>query len=481
MKSEPSVDRNVRDQLRVVLYCRKSGPGDKSVDDQEEVGRREIERIGGVVVKVFSDNLSASRYRKVQDRPGFVATKDFIAAGHADLLWTFANNRAHRSLDDYVDLRRLCVDTKVLWRYGRRTYDLADNADRQATAADALRAEGQSDDIKDATQRGIDLALEDNRAHGKLLRGYRIVRDENSGKPIRREVVPERARLIQEAARRALAGDSVNSITADFVAAWTELTGDVLDPHDSRKSVVRMLTNPTYAGYRTHRGKIHGRGDWDPILTDDQLERLRRILKDPRRSVHRGTGPAHLLSYLAVCGVCGKFAAVKMPKRATAPVYRCIGGHISRRTELVDAHVVEVLMQLLERPDAAAALSARDENIEMSIEAEADQIERLEGEQRTFVSDAAKEGLSAAVVAQYVRGVEEKIEQARMRMDELVAAVDPVLVGAVGPDARKRWQRRSLLEKRDLIRRCVSVTIVQVGKGSRGDAGVEVRPLKALG
>ena len=57
---------------RWVLYVRKSGPGDKSVADQEKVGRRDIERIGGTVVAVFKDNLSASLYRRVQDRPGFI-------------------------------------------------------------------------------------------------------------------------------------------------------------------------------------------------------------------------------------------------------------------------------------------------------------------------------------------------------------------------------------------------------------------------
>lgn len=99
---------------RVVIYARKSGPGDKSVADQQRVGRRDVETIGGVVVATFTDNLSASRYRRVQDRPGFIETQNLISTGDADMLWTFAANRARRDLDDYVPLRRLCIDTGML-------------------------------------------------------------------------------------------------------------------------------------------------------------------------------------------------------------------------------------------------------------------------------------------------------------------------------------------------------------------------------
>lgn len=462
-----------------MLYCRKSGPGDKSVADQEAVGRREVERIGGIVVAVFSDNLSASRYRRVLERPGFVAAKEFISSGQADLLWTFANNRAQRTLDDYVELRRLCVNTGVPWRYGSRTYDLTLNADRQATAADALRAEGQSDDIKDATQRGIDTALEANEPHGPLWRGYRIIRDEKTGRPIRREPIPKQAAVIREAAERVLAGESMLSVEEWFHRTWAEVTGTPVQK--SRNTLRHLLTNPSYAGYRTSNGKIHGRGTWEPIFTDDQLERLRRLLLDPRRRTQRGSQPRHLLSYIAVCGVCGDYVMARQPKRgAASPVYRCRISHLTRRIEDVDEYVVDLLMRLLERPDAAAALASRDEQVEASIDSKGMQIEKLEADLVTFVAEAAEHRLSAAVVAQYTRGVEGQIQRLRSEMDALVAAVDPVLVGAVGPGARQRWAALSLIEQRDLIRRCISVTIMPVGKGQRGLVGTQVYPVGGL-
>jgi DNA invertase Pin-like site-specific DNA recombinase len=477
-------------QLRFVLYARKSGPGDRSVGDQEKVGRRDIESIGGVVAAVFSDNLSASRYRRVLERPGFVATKDFIRAGHADALWTFANNRAHRTLDDYVELRALCVETSALWRYGKRTYDLTNSADRQATAADALRSEGQSDDISEAVQRGIDSALDEGRVHGKLLRGYRIIREEATGKPIRREPIPEQAVLIQEAAERILEGESLASVSRDFIAAWHEIGGA---GSVDKRAVRAMLLRPTYAGLRTSGGQVRRpASNITPILTVETHEKLKALLGDPdRRTTTRGTTPVHLLSCIATCGKkgCGKEVSRKIPRERKhgrrheyAPVYRCPSGHVSRNSAQVDTYVQELLLRLLERPETVRKLNAGDEKDQRSIEQDLGLIEQLQGEIEVFVKDAAKTRLSAQHVASYVAGVEDQITEARERVNARTALVDPMMRELAGPGVRERWEKRSLEEKRAVIRKCMQIRIMPVGRAGRynDDLGVQVRPRGVL-
>ena len=470
------------DQLRFTIYARKSGPGDRSPADQEKVGRRDIESIGGVVAAVFKDNLSASRYRRVEKRPGFVETKDFIRDGHADALWTFANNRAHRTLDDYVELRRLCVETESFWRYGGRTYDLRRSADRQATAADALRSEGQSDDISEAVNRGMETQLEEGRVHGKLLRGYRIIRDETSGRPIRREPIPKLAKLIQDAAERVLAGDSLGSVTADFVSAWKQADG----PGFINQTVLRsMLLRPTYAGLRTHNGEVvRPASNITPILTGETHERLKALLNDPsRRSSTRGTAPLYLLSYIAVCGVCGTRVAAKHPRQRgheLPSTYRCPRGHVSRSIAAVDKYVQALLIRLLEQPSTARKLAARDEKDQGSIDEDLALIDQWRADIEVFVQDASKARLSAQHVATYVSGVENQIEEARARVDAATATVDPLLRDLAGPGAGKRWSRRLLPEKREAIRRCLAVKIMPVGAGGRRDIGVKVRPVRML-
>lgn len=476
-------------QLRFVIYARKSGPGDRSVTDQETVGRRDIESIGGVVVAVFTDNLSASRYRRVQERPGFVETKDYIRAGRADALWTFANSRAHRTLDDYVELRSLCVETGALWRYGDRTFDLTKSADRHATASDALRSEGQSDDISEAVNSGVQSALKENKAHGKLLRGYRIIRDERTGRAITREPIPAQAKLIQRAAERVLAGESINLVMKDFIPAWEAVggTGSI-----DRTALRAMLINPSYAGLRTYKGKVHGPGNWPPILSTETHDKLCKLLMDSSRRTQEGTAPVHWLSCIANCGsencrkkVVGKIRREKKSvgkiRREFAPAYRCPDGHVSRGMQAVNDYVEEFLMRWLEHPEVLAKLTARDEHGRASIDADLAAIDQLQREIEDYVRDAAKKRLSSHAVTPYVEVLESEIREARARVDAMTVAVDPAVRDAMGADARQKWAGYIMEQKRNIVRATMTVTIMPVEhRGRYSDIGVKVRPLRML-
>ncbi|WP_157556800.1 recombinase family protein, partial [Nocardia acidivorans] len=467
-------------QLRAVIYARVSKPGEKSVRDQEKVGRRDLAEIGVVVVAVFSDKMSASRYRRVDERPGFLQTKDFIRAGKADLLWTFAANRAHRDLDDYVPLRRLCIETGTLWRYGKRTLDLSKSADRRVANADAMRSEEQADDISDAVNRGIQEGLEEGKPHGRVPRGYRIIRDANSGKPIRREPIPEQARVIQEATRRLLAGESLRSVSTLLEPKWRAAGGTGVW---TQTTVRALLLRPTYVGHRTYYGQSLQKGTWEGIITLEQHEALRALLTDPSRTKHKGTAPVHLVTWIALCGVCkqGMTAKGGRGNPGRVPTVRCRDGHVSRSLELVEAHVEELLLQLLEDPDTARKLHTKDESDQAEIDADLALIKALEGEIETYVKDAAKTKMSAAAVAVYVEEKEREIRDAQARLDATVEEADPVLSAIVGPDARQKWKRADIHQKRDVLRAAMRVTIEPLGKGFwRDTIGVSCVPVKSL-
>ncbi|WP_081871889.1 recombinase family protein [Nocardia otitidiscaviarum] len=465
-------------ELRAVIYARVSKPGEKSVADQEKVGRRDLTEQGYVVVEVFSDKLSASRYRRVQERPGFIRMQEFIRAGNADLLWTFAANRAHRDLDDYVPLRRLCIETNTPWRYGGRTYDLSKSADRRAANADALRAEEQSDDISDAVNRGIGEALEDGKPHGKLPRGYRIIRDERTGKAIRREPIPAQAEVLREARRRIMNHESLRSVAASLEPAWRKAGGQ--GSWDMR--VLRsILINPTYAGRRTHYKKDMGEGTWEGIFTLEEHNELRRLLTDPARQRHRGSAPTHWLSCIAMCAVCEKRVSVKRPSkkgRALAATYRCDAGHVSRPLKLVDDYVEELLLQLLERPATATKLVAREEEGQASIDQDIALVEQLRADIKAYVAEAARTRMSATAVASYVEVLEEQIAEAQARVDAATRSINPTLAAIAGQGARAKWARYDVLQRREVVRAAMRVSLHPVGRGrGSADIGVTVDPL----
>jgi hypothetical protein len=243
-----------------------------------------------------------------------------------------------------------------------------------------------------------------------------------------------------------------------------------------------ILLRPTYAGFRTYKGEIHREGTWEPILTVEQHEQLKVVLNDPTRRTHRGVEPAHLLSRIAVCGACGEKLGARYPKQKKKPLpptYRCNEGHASRSIAVVDAHVTEFLMQRLERPDARALLMAEEELGQSSVDADMALIEELEGQIKTYVRDAARTRMSAEVVAVYVEELQAQIGEARARVNAVTSQIDPLLLDAVGPDARQRWESYTLTERRQIIRRNLVVTLMPRSVVPSGP-GVRVRPLRSL-
>ncbi|MFC4124872.1 recombinase family protein [Nocardia rhizosphaerae] len=470
-----------------VLYFRKSGPGDKSIEDQERVGRRDIASIGGTVVATFSDNLSASRYRRVQDRPGFQQARKAIQAGKARGLWTFAANRAHRDLDDYVDLRRLCIETGSLWRYGGRTYDLSQTADRRTANADALRAEEYSDDLADAINRGVSLALEDGKPHGRLPRGYRIIRDELTGKPIERRAIPEQAAVIRWAAEQALAGASMHALSKEFGERWATAGGKpfkhgVVD----QRLLRRMLINPTYAGLRTHRGEVRRIGTWESILDVGIHQQLVALLTDPKRKLHRGTTPRYLCTHIAECGVCGDGVGARRPTsrvgKPCPPVYRCRLGHVSRRMERVDEHVEELLMQMLETTSVSSMLGETEDGAKV-IDRELALIEELRKESTEYVREAARTRMRAELVAVYVDGLDDQIREAEERIAAITGSYASDLLLELAKDPRRKWQDYDLLQRREVLRQTVRIVVMPAPRGGFGQEGplhVDVFPAGAL-
>ncbi len=115
------------------------------------------------------------------------------------------------------------------------------------------------------------------------------------------------------------------------------------------------ISSPTYAGLRTHQGKVIGKGDWPAMISAEEHERLLAHLRDPARrtTTHRGPEPRHLLTGIARCGVCGEVMRWFGPTSIKTPTYLCYGAScVRRRADLVDVLVTETLIERLSRPDA---------------------------------------------------------------------------------------------------------------------------------
>lgn len=460
MTAQPDQD------VRAIIYTRVSHDkaGGRSVAEQEAECRQECERRGWRVAEVLTDNdRSATRFA-TKDRPEYARLRTVLQPG--DVLVVWEASRVGRSLDTYVDLRRLCIERSVLLSYSGRLYDLDDGDDRFSTGLDALVAEREAEQARERTVRAHRANLAAGRPHGRPPYGYKIVRDPDTGQAVGRVPDPLRAPLVQEAARRVLDGQSLRE-----VARWLESK----DPQTWRPGkVVRLLGNPTLAGYRTHaartasgrRGPLKAvcEGTWEPILDRDTHNDLVALFA-ARQTGPRGPEPKHLLSGIAECGRCGQ---AMWWGRGTARksggyhhVYACETGHVVRGEDIVDGVVTAVVEGILGTPEARAELaSVPPEPIPVAHGELDDLKEQLRAVEDQIVANTIPAEVGARVatrLAERIAAVE--AAAAPVFTDPLVHQI------ATAPDPVAMWRSLPVARKREFIRAVMTVRIDKIGKG----------------
>ncbi|MBD8056873.1 recombinase family protein [Rhodococcus ruber] len=450
--------------MRAVIYCRvssdTSGRG-RSVQEQELECRRVCERNGWTVAEVLIDNdMGASRWSKGDNRPAYQRLPDVLQPG--DVLVYWEPSRTGRDLRTYVDLRDLCADRGVLWSYSGHLLDPSKGEDRFRTGLDALLAEKEAEQVRERVLRAHRANVDAGKAHGRIPYGYKAVRDIDTGKIIDRIPHPEQAPIVQEIVKRMLDGESLWAITRDLNNRGVPTaTGGKW-----RASIVTlMLKRPTYIGMRTHKGKITGKGNWEGIIDPEDFERVQVIISDPRRRTNPGPEPKHLLSGIAVCGICG--AKMHRLKNNGYPAYACSSknGCVYRSVSFADEVVTEIVLERLNNP-AMFAPVGDDESERKSAVAELDE---LNARWESLAEQFAEGDISAAMLAKLEKKLQVRIDDAKRRSQP--KALDPLLEQFVGPSAREVWEASTttVLDRRQIVQLvCESVTILPVGKDRRG-------------
>jgi hypothetical protein len=275
--------------------------------------------------------------------------------------------------------------------------------------------------------------------------------------------VKTEAAVAREAAKRLLAGEPLQVIARDFnarrlyTATRREWTAQTLR---------QVMMAPRLAGLRVHRGEVVGKGDWPPILTEQQHARLLAMFGARRRP---GRPPVSLLGGLVVCGGCGS----KMWQSASRSDYRRYGcqaapgrggcGGVSIRGDHTEDIVVEVVLARLDTPQLAAEVGAvHDASIE-------EQIGALEG-RMTELADVY--GAGRITITEWMRArdpLEEQLARARRTRDEASGLL--ILADFREPRVlRQAWPKLSTDERRTILAAVINrVVIAPAEKRARFD------------
>jgi site-specific DNA recombinase len=457
------------DPVRAAVYTRISSDDDTrtkgmGVARQEEACRALVASRGWEVAEVYVDNnLSASKQtkdRRSMDmayirgaRPAFDRLLEDLESGLIDRVVALAQDRLCRRPDELEAITRRmraaglrCIDTVTDGEVNIGTTTGRTLA-RVKGAMDMAYSEYISDKVK---EKKSELAR-DGMPSGGGTRAYGYARD---GVTIDRA----EAKIVREAARRILKGDTLYAIAMDLNGRGVPtVTGRMWTQHTLRG----ILTSHRVAGIRAHHGEEVGQAAWPGILDRATWESVSAVLAaaTPRR--HGGVVP-RLLTGVLVCGRCGTtmYAGTNNRKRAYA-CRRSDGmdgcGKLAVVAEPVEEIVVEAVLRTLDTPALARAVKQVPRGVTVDVDA-------LEGRLVELAELWADGELTKAAYLAAKRRIDDQLAAGRAQLTASAASVNAATpyVGKPGL-LRSRWPRLTDEQRREVIAAVVDqITIAPV-------------------
>lgn len=318
--------------LRTVIYTRisRDDSGEGVANERQEEACRQLAAARGWDVVAVEQDISVSAWKQ-KDRPGWTRVVQMMKDGECDVVLAWKLDRVTRRVRDLVDLVEVANATGVMFATTDGMLDLSTPTGR--AVATILGAVAQMEvELKGERQ----IAKNKQRAAKGLPwhSGFRAFGYALDGTVIERE-----ATLIREAAENVLDETPLRAI----VRRWNDL--NVPTPRSRKNmsgwthnSVRSILLNPRNAGIATYKGEVIGKGQWEPIISEETHVLLVATLTDPTRArgdKALGNKPRNLLSGIARCGECGH--PVEAGSNGGRKVYKCSnpeGDHITTlRTE----------------------------------------------------------------------------------------------------------------------------------------------------
>jgi DNA invertase Pin-like site-specific DNA recombinase len=444
------------DEVRkpVDIYARLSRALDGSwinVDEQEDLGRADLDRRGVPVGRVFKDN-SKSAWNPNVVRPDWNLLMHRLESGASGGVWVLDLTRWTRKVlegERLLELARSGI--RVLSNSGE--YDLTTADGRKAFRDAITTAAAESDKISERSRRGKARRAKKGRLNGGV-RGFGMPgfypkpegwEPGDPREPVPAEVVEAEREIVRECYRRLLAGEPLyrlvrelntrRVVTSKGYARWYAVT------------LASSLQRAALAGLVERNGEVVGTAvDVEPVVTREEWERLRALFAARRRGrpVDR-----HFLSGLVRCGTCGNVlygqrrkTQPPYPDGAVRRVYYCLARpetpnacgrntFDARTLEAAVAHAVKTRLGDPRRADRIAAKLATAREERGRIEAEI-----------SFLNEEADK-LAGKVAEWGVDRVDAQMSPLLRRIDERKSALarleEPEDAGAAAADAARAW------------------------------------------
>lgn len=328
---------------------------------------------------MFSDNnLSASEYATIKERPGFTEVCDAIQEGRLWLLVVTEVSRITRVVQVGLDFVKIAQEAGgiIVMTTDGKTFDLKTNTGVHDFIEAVVKASRESATTSDRIKRNKRTIGKQGRYHGGRPRWGRVraIKDEegrviNTGK-VGHDIVEEEAEIANEVVDRINAFEPMSSITRDLKGRG--IVGVSGNPM-KRQVLEKAITSPHMVGIQVSNGREYP-GSFPPIIRDrEKWERAKSILASQKAARKRKGQPrSYLLN--GECGRCG--SVVNGHYRDKARRYRCrshddvgikVGCGLQRLAEPVELLVLDAVRYRYNSPGFIEALQrAYETNAEHS-------------------------------------------------------------------------------------------------------------------
>jgi Recombinase len=281
-------------------------------------------------------------------------------------------------------------------------------------------------------------------------------------------LVPSEVAVLHEAAERLFAGEASFSIAADFTAR--EIPKPSGKMNWNSHVLRRILLSPRMVGKREYGGALYELEGVPPIFDEATWEKLCTVLA--KRGARSGPVETHLLSSIALCGMCQRTIASSTSGRKSVKTYVCRprfeGDQACRKISVSAAHaearvtalVVEFLADkervsrlLLDQapPDLVAKIQAREAELATALH---------DLNRARFAPPPGVPRMSDATYYELMADIEAERQEnsRRLAVTREAARLNEVLEFE---DAAHEWQTRPLHWRREILKLVTESIVIE--------------------
>lgn len=349
---------NIDEGIRVAISARISvdRETEQSIKNQIRECKAYAKLNGWEVVAVFEDR-GKSAYKLETVRPGFNSAMAAIESGKANRLLVWKLDRMTRNARGFMQINDRLESMGATFASVKEPYfDTSTPIGLAIVMLMASLAQIEAESIQ-----GRALSWHEGRLlelmppTGNRPYGYRRPRkgDDDWKKGGALIPVPDEVAVIEEMARRIVAGESLRAIARDFTnrAIPTAQRNHKRETNTdwSHSTIRSVMLSPTTAGLvEVAKGEFVPSPNWEPIIPEAMWRIIRATLTDGNRCVHIEGGSdarklKHLLPGLMACGKCGGRMVTVSHKAGRQ--YGCSDCELSIMADVADSVVTDWIME----------------------------------------------------------------------------------------------------------------------------------------